>query len=207
MNVKSFDQNHFPIVLLVACVSGVPFQLAPGVWVIPESTGGIGDTVSVVSTGAFQLPKLSTDVFTINSDLYWDVAAGKLTLTATGNYQIGTAIAAAANPSTTGWVLINTTSAVAAQAAVAKLKRGTLTILTGASAGTVAMGASTWNAKPVFIQYRSSAGDGKIAAAVPFVKAIIAADTLTVTLIDKDGVATVNAGTGTMIFYYFTDAN
>lgn len=207
MNIASYPQNNFPVVLLATCTAGVPFMLANGVFVIPQTDGAIGDSVTVVSAGVYYLPKVSTDVFTINSDVYWDASAKLATTTATGNYQIGTATAAAANPSASGWILLNSASAIAAQAAVAKLKRGTVTIATGVAAGTVALGAATWDAKPVFVQYRSATGDGKIAAAVPFVKSVIAAGTLTVTLIDKDGADTVNAGSGTMTFYYFTDAN
>lgn len=99
------------------------------------------------------------------------------------------------------------TALEAATAALAKLKTGTVTIATGDSAGSAAMGAATWNAKPVVVTLQSTTGDGKIAAAVPFVKAVIAASTLTVTLLDKDGVATANAGTGNLVFSYLTNAN
>jgi predicted RecA/RadA family phage recombinase len=73
-------------------------------------------------------------------------------------------------------------------AALAKLKSGTVTIAAGQSVGTAAMGAATWDGKPVVVSIRSSAG--AIAAAVPQFEAAVAAGTLTVTSVDKDGVAT-----------------
>lgn len=97
------------------------------------------------------------------------------------------------------------TAAAAAIVALAKLKSGTVTIAAGASAGTVAMGAGTWDGKPVTVSLQASAGDGKIAAATPTARAVIAAGTLTVTLLDEDGVATVNASSGAQTWSYVTD--
>ncbi len=84
-----------------------------------------------------------------------------------------------------------------------KYKRGTVAIAMGDPSGTAAMGAGTWDGKPVQATLQSAAG--AIAASVPMVKAVIAGGTLTVSLVDKDG-APVNAGSA-LVFSFAADAN
>lgn len=109
MNANSFPVNGFPILPLADVTRKVPFYQG-GQWLIPYNTvtAASGNPVTVDSQINIQLPKLSTDVFANGDILYWDVTNGRLTVTATGNSPIGVATAAAANPSSTGWVLINT---------------------------------------------------------------------------------------------------
>lgn len=84
---------------------------------------------------------------------------------------------------------------------LAKIKSGTVSITSGANNGTAALGAATWNGKPVVVTLQSAAG--ALAAALVQYKAVIAAGTLTVTLIDNSG-AGVNAGSN-LVFSYFAD--
>jgi len=91
--------------------------------------------------------------------------------------------------------------AAATAADLAKIKSGTVAVLSGANNGTVALGAATWNGKPVQVTLQSAAG--ALAASVVQFKAVIAASTLTVTLIDQAG-AGVNAGSN-LVFSYTTD--
>lgn len=94
-------------------------------------------------------------------------------------------------------------SVAADVAKMAKIKRGTVAVATGANNGTAAMGAATWDGKPVVVTLQSATG--ALAAALVQFKAVVAAGTLTVTLIDKDG-AGVNAGSD-LVFAYHVDAN
>lgn len=57
--------------------------------------------------GVFDLPKTSAQAWTVGAKIYWDSANGLATTTASGNSLIGTALAAAANPSATGRVRLN----------------------------------------------------------------------------------------------------
>lgn len=68
--------------------------------------------------------------------------------------------------------------------ALGMIKSGTLDIADGANNGTAVVGAA-FNGKPVVVTI--GATTGAIGAAVPQFKAVVAAGTLTVTAIDKDG--------------------
>lgn len=63
-----------------------------------------GDPVAVELEGVFELPKLSTGVFTVGEKLYWDAGNARLTDVSTDNTECGIAWEAAANPSSTGMV-------------------------------------------------------------------------------------------------------
>ncbi len=62
-----------------------------------------GADVEVATEGVFTLPKVTTDVVTQGARLYWDSAAGKLTVTPGTNSKplVGLATAAAGNGVTT----------------------------------------------------------------------------------------------------------
>jgi len=87
----------------------VPFLQADGTWAIPNATVTVasGNPVTVEIQDIHQLPKVSTDVFTVGSTLYWDASVGKLTITPTGNSPIGISVLACANPSSVGQVNLN----------------------------------------------------------------------------------------------------
>lgn len=86
-------------------------------------------------------------------------------------------------------------------AALAKLKSGTVTVAAGQSVGTVAMGAATWDGKPVIVSVRSSAG--AYAATIQSFEAAVAAGTLTVTATDAAGAPL--ACTADVVLSYLAD--
>ncbi|MAY85575.1 MAG: hypothetical protein CML02_02455 [Pseudooceanicola sp.] len=62
-----------------------------------------------VRRGVFTLAKTSAQAWTVGAKLYWDDTNKVCTTTASGNTLIGAAVAAAANPSATGDVLLDGT--------------------------------------------------------------------------------------------------
>jgi predicted RecA/RadA family phage recombinase len=82
--------------------------LAPGGGVVSGTGYVVGDTFGIAAVtnaagiltsfeveGVFELPKLSTDVVAQGVKVYWDDAAKRVTVTATGNKVIGCAEGAA----------------------------------------------------------------------------------------------------------------
>lgn len=65
-----------------------------------------GDDVAISTRGVFELPKTSAQAWTVGAAIYWTGTAAT-TATTAGNLLIGTAAAAAANPSATGLVRLN----------------------------------------------------------------------------------------------------
>jgi predicted RecA/RadA family phage recombinase len=66
-----------------------------------------GEVVTLVRTGVFELPKLSTDVFAAGDAVYWDDTAKECTATSASNTLIGCAVQAAANPTATAIILLD----------------------------------------------------------------------------------------------------
>ncbi len=79
------------------CLVGVLFGVA-------SFTAAAGADVALVTTGVFDLPKVSAQAWTLGAAIYWDAAAKLTTTTEAGNTPIGTAVAVAANPSAAGRV-------------------------------------------------------------------------------------------------------
>lgn len=69
--------------------------------------GVIGAVINGLRIGVVELPKVSAQAWTEGQQLNWDVAAGLVTTVTTGNFRIGYAYAAAANPSATGKVVLH----------------------------------------------------------------------------------------------------
>lgn len=65
-----------------------------------------GADVAIATKGVYELPKTSAQAWTVGAAIYWTGTAAT-TATTTGNLLIGTAAAAAANPSATGLVRLN----------------------------------------------------------------------------------------------------
>lgn len=63
-----------------------------------------GAEVEIKTTGVFELPKTSEQAWTAGAAIYWDGANKVCTTAGAGNRQIGTALAAAEDPSATGVV-------------------------------------------------------------------------------------------------------
>jgi predicted RecA/RadA family phage recombinase len=58
-------------------------------------------------TGVIELAKTSAEAWTVGALVYWDNTNKVATSSASGNKLIGVAAAAAANPSSIGWVRLN----------------------------------------------------------------------------------------------------
>ncbi|HGG04732.1 MAG TPA: DUF2190 family protein [Aliiroseovarius sp.] len=63
--------------------------------------------VEISRRGVFDLAKTSAQAWTQGAKIYWDNSAKVCTTTASGNTLIGVAVLAAANPSSTGRVLLD----------------------------------------------------------------------------------------------------
>lgn len=63
--------------------------------------------VEICTEGVFELPKVSTEAWTVGAVIYWDADPGEATTVATDNTRIGVAVAAAANPSVVGRVRLD----------------------------------------------------------------------------------------------------
>lgn len=68
-----------------------------------------GDEVVMVRRGVFEHAKTSAQAWTAGARVYWDDTNKVFTTTASGNTLCGAAVEVAANPSTTGTVLLDGT--------------------------------------------------------------------------------------------------
>lgn len=103
--MKNYIQpgNVIDIVAAAALTSGTPVVFGNSL-AIPVTNAAIGDTIAAHIEGVFELPKLSTAVYTAGQSLRWDVSTSKFSTAtaATGDLEgAAIAIAAAANPSDT----------------------------------------------------------------------------------------------------------
>jgi len=84
---------------------------------VAATDAAIGEEVELKTTGVFDLPKTSTQAWTVGLPVY--AIAGTSVLTSvpgTGNYLVGVAAAVAANPSAVGRVRLNGTLGLAVTA-------------------------------------------------------------------------------------------
>lgn len=91
-----------------------PYDVAAGagalvgtVFGVAQDTVTSGNDVVLVRRGVFDLAKTSAQAWTVGAKIYWDDTNKVCTTTATSNTLIGAAVAAAANPSATGRVLLD----------------------------------------------------------------------------------------------------
>ncbi len=66
-----------------------------------------GAEVVIATRGVFDLAKTSAQAWSIGDKIYWDSSNQVCTTVSGGNTEIGVAVAAAANPSSTGNVRLN----------------------------------------------------------------------------------------------------
>lgn len=104
--MKNFIQTGDTIDALLAAdaTSGTPIVIGQLVG-IPVASGVTGDTISVALKGVFELPKASGAI-TAGAKLYWHVANGNVTTTASGASFIGYAAAAYLSGDTEANVLL-----------------------------------------------------------------------------------------------------
>ncbi len=74
---------------------------------IAATTAALGANVELKTTGVFEIPKNAAEAWTVGQPVYWDNTNKRATSTALTGSLIGVALAAAANPSSTGIVRLN----------------------------------------------------------------------------------------------------
>lgn len=94
--------------LAAAAVSGEPF-LYGSMLVVPQVSGGIGDTITVRTKGVYTIAKTAPLVIAAGAILYWDDATKKVTTSSnTGaNLKVGYAAVAGLSADTTIEVLLH----------------------------------------------------------------------------------------------------
>jgi predicted RecA/RadA family phage recombinase len=77
--------------------------------IIAVATGTVvsGSLVEAAVVGVFEHAKNSAEAWTVGARVYWDDTNKVFTTTSSGNTLAGVAVAAAANPSSTGVVRLN----------------------------------------------------------------------------------------------------
>ena len=98
------------VITLTAPVGGVesgsPVKIGSLV-VIPAADAAAAAEFEGKRTGVFSVSKVSAQAWTEGALIYWDNAAELFTTVAGGNTLVGFATAAAANPSSTGYVYLD----------------------------------------------------------------------------------------------------
>ncbi|MCF7700547.1 DUF2190 family protein [Loktanella sp. M215] len=90
----------------VTAVSGAA-MLIGAMFGVCQNAAAVGEDLVLITQGAFDLPKLAAQAWTVGQKVYWDDTAKLVTSVATGNSLIGVAIEIAANPSDIGRVRLN----------------------------------------------------------------------------------------------------
>jgi len=73
---------------------------------VAQHDAATGEALTLARRGGFTVPKTSAQTWTQGDRIYWDAAEEECTTVADGNLLIGGALADAANPSSTGDVLL-----------------------------------------------------------------------------------------------------
>jgi predicted RecA/RadA family phage recombinase len=95
--VKTFIQagSNLTIPAPAAVTSG-GVVIAGQIVGIAAGSAAINESVDVVVTGVFELPKVGADAFTLGELVYWNSTTKLATETSSGNTKLGVAVAAAA---------------------------------------------------------------------------------------------------------------
>ena len=106
--MKNFVQEGKTLTLAApyAVLSGDGL-LVGSIFGVASNDAAIAAEVETVTEGVFSLKKLSAQAWTQGALIYWDNTAKECTTVLTSNKLIGTAAAAASNPSGTGLVRLN----------------------------------------------------------------------------------------------------
>ena len=90
-----------------------PYDVLSGAGALVGSMFGVavtdalsGADVVLAMEGVFNLKKTSAQAWTVGAKIYWDNSAKEATTVSSGNTLIGVATAVAANPTSTGYVLL-----------------------------------------------------------------------------------------------------
>jgi len=116
--MKNYVQpgDMITVIAAAAVVSGALVR-SGSILGVAATDAAIGDEVELKTTGVFDLAKTSAQAWTVGAPIYAIAASSLLTnVPGTGNYLVGVATAAAANPSATGRVRLNGTLGLAVTA-------------------------------------------------------------------------------------------
>lgn len=108
--MRNFVQpgDNLTVTAVAAASSGDGVKLG-NLFGIASGDAAIGEPLVLVTTGVFELPKVSTDELAVGDAVYFRTSDGAVTSTATGNTKIGVAVSAAGNPSASVRVRLNGT--------------------------------------------------------------------------------------------------
>lgn len=99
--IQPGDMITVPAPAAVASGDGV---LVGSLFGVAANAAASGDDVEIKTTGVFDLAKTAAQAWTVGAPIYWATATKVATTLATDNTLIGVAVAAAANPSASGFV-------------------------------------------------------------------------------------------------------
>lgn len=108
--MRNFVQpgDNLTVTAAAAASSGDGVKLG-NLFGIASGDAAIGGPLVLVTTGVFELPKVSTDELAVGDAVYFRTSDGAVTGTASGNSKIGVAVSAAGNPSASVRVRLNGT--------------------------------------------------------------------------------------------------
>ena len=96
--MKTFIQNgNIITVTPPSNVTSGDGVLVGSIFGVAATNAVAGDAVEIGTVGVYELPKLSTAVFTPGDPVSWNSSTGKAVIPATGMFPIGVATQAAAN--------------------------------------------------------------------------------------------------------------
>ncbi|TQS73299.1 DUF2190 family protein [Rhodobacteraceae bacterium] len=106
--MKNYVQpgEHVTLVAEAAVKAGTLVRIGAITGVAQEDAVA-GENVTLVRRGVFELAKTSAQAWTPGAKVYLAAGGGDLTTTASGNTLVGVTLAAAADPSDTGLVLLD----------------------------------------------------------------------------------------------------
>jgi predicted RecA/RadA family phage recombinase len=87
-------------------VSGTGVKIGDG-FVVATVTAAVGEKFNGLRQGVVDHAKVSAQAWTEGQQINWDNTAKLMTTVTTGNFRVGYAAAAAANPSATGKVVLH----------------------------------------------------------------------------------------------------
>lgn len=106
--MKNFIQSGGVITVIAAAATASGKLVVAGDLVgVSQYGAAIGEEMEIARIGVFELPKTSAQAWAVGAKIYWDAANSVCTTTASTNKLIGAAVAAAANPSGFGLVLLD----------------------------------------------------------------------------------------------------
>lgn len=108
--MKNFIQpgENITVTATAAATSGAGVKVG-NLFGIASGDAAIGEPLVLATEGVFEMPKVSTDDFTVGAAVYWRSSDGAVTTTASGNTKVGTAVTAAGTGTASVRVRLNGT--------------------------------------------------------------------------------------------------